>query len=418
MADKKVMQAVILAGGLGTRLRPLTLDKPKPMVDVNGRPFLCYLLQQLKSQGIQRILLLTGYLHNVIEDYFGDGSAFGLSITYSQGDPSWETGRRLFRAVHLLDPHFFLLYGDNYINYRLSDLVKFYQTQQAPLSLVVVKKLKGNISINERSNISLYDPSRQSAGLNFVELGFMCVERSVISTINDTDNPSFSATLIRLAQSQNIAAFQMFDQYYSISDPERLALLSKYLQPKKYILLDRDGTLNVKAATGQYITSPVAMNLIPEHIAGLKLLAAEGFEFFIITNQAGLSTGDLDEVQLEAIHNKLCKQLAGHGILIKQIYVAGAHWQDHMDWERKPNPGLFFELSADHLLCLAQTWYIGDDPRDMLAARNAGCRGLFLGQVDKLSDELKEFVDLTSDNMATLSNFITKEFCNESSCDW
>lgn len=417
MAEKQIEQAVILAGGLGARLRPLTNDRPKPMVEVNGKPFLEHLLLQLKAQGIQRVLLLTGYLHQVIEDYFADGACIGMEVSYCHGAVEWDTGRRLFRARPWLDPHFFLLYADNYLNYRLTDLVKAYQAQSAPVSLVVVPKEGGNIRLDERSVVTLYDQSRRATGLNYVELGFMCVDRQVIDAIDDETNPSFTATLTRLAQQQNIVAYRVFDQYYSISDPQRLALTAHYLQPKKLVLLDRDGTLNVKAKQGHYITDTAEFVLIQKHIMALKKLAAAGFEFLVVTNQAGLATGDLSQSALCDIHDKLHQELAIEGITLRQIYVAGAHWQDQADWDRKPNPGLFFRLSREHALCLGQTWYIGDDPRDMQAARNAGCRGLFLGDVAQLSTELNDFVDLASVDMAMLTEHICKEFGDENISD-
>tara|TARA_B100000686_G_C16363386_1_gene748884 strand:+ start:213 stop:497 length:285 start_codon:yes stop_codon:yes gene_type:complete len=88
-------QAAILCGGLGTRLRPITEKIPKPMVLVNGVPFLEHLICQLKENGILNIVLLTGYLGEQIQEYFGDGSKMGVNIQYSHGPADWETGRRL-----------------------------------------------------------------------------------------------------------------------------------------------------------------------------------------------------------------------------------------------------------------------------------------------------------------------------------
>lgn len=417
MTDKQINQAVILAGGLGTRLRPLTIDRPKPMVEVNGKPFLEHLLLQLKTEGIQRVLLLTGYLHHVIEDYFGDGAKIGMNITYCHGAEDWDTGRRLYRARPWLERYFFLLYADNYLNYRLKDLIKTYQSHPFSLSLVAVPKASGNMRIDDRSVVTLYDQSRQAKDLSYVELGFMCVDRNLIDDIDDEVNPSFSQTLTRLAAQQQIIAHRVYEQYYSISDPQRLSETAHYLQLKKLVLLDRDGTLNVKAKHGHYITKTSEFLLIQEHVDALKRLASYGFEFLVVTNQAGLATGDLTESALCAIHDRLYQGLAAEGIKLRQIYVAGAHWQDRTDWDRKPNPGLFFRLSREHALCLAQTWYIGDDPRDMEAAKNAGCRGLFLGEQEQLSVELKDFVDLSSVDMATLTNYICKEFGYEDISD-
>ena len=106
-------QAVVLCGGLGIRLRPYTDKTPKPMVLCNGKPFLWHLLQQLHEQGINKFILLTGYLGEKIEDYFGNGGRFGWEIQYSLGLVEWDTGKRLWEAKKLLEESFILLYSDN-----------------------------------------------------------------------------------------------------------------------------------------------------------------------------------------------------------------------------------------------------------------------------------------------------------------
>src|SRR5438045_578917 len=107
------MQAVILAGGLGTRLGALTQQTPKPMVPVAGRPYLEHQLLLLREQGITDIVLLTGYLGEQIENYFADGSAWNLSIRYSREAMPMGTGGCLRDARRLLEEYFLLIYGDS-----------------------------------------------------------------------------------------------------------------------------------------------------------------------------------------------------------------------------------------------------------------------------------------------------------------
>ena len=102
-------QAVILAGGRGSRLRPLTDACPKPMLPFHGRPFLDYLLELVKEQGFERVLLLLGYLPEAVTDYCGDGSRWGLRIDYSVSAVEDDTGRRLRLARSKIDPVFLLL---------------------------------------------------------------------------------------------------------------------------------------------------------------------------------------------------------------------------------------------------------------------------------------------------------------------
>ncbi|HPJ72288.1 MAG TPA: sugar phosphate nucleotidyltransferase, partial [bacterium] len=111
----KEMQAVILCGGLGTRLRPLTATIPKALVEVGGRPFLEHQFLELRRHSITRILLLTGYLGGMVEDRFGDGREWGLVLSYSREETPLGTGGALLRAAPGLEETFFLINGDTFL---------------------------------------------------------------------------------------------------------------------------------------------------------------------------------------------------------------------------------------------------------------------------------------------------------------
>src|SRR3989338_6709015 len=123
---KSITQAVILAGGQGTRLRPLTDNMPKPMVPVGGRPFVEHLIDLFKRNGIREVVFLLGHLPDKVIEYFGDGSSFGIKIKYHVGDVSDETGTRIKHAGHLLNDLFLLTYCDNYWPLHLEAMLNFY----------------------------------------------------------------------------------------------------------------------------------------------------------------------------------------------------------------------------------------------------------------------------------------------------
>ena len=116
----KIKQAVLLCGGRGTRLKPITNSVPKPMVNIHGKPFLYYLLNQLSKKNITEFVLLTGYLGEQIENYFKSGKKFGWNIKYSKGSVLWNTGKRMLEAKKLFRNNFILLYSDNYFNLFIS----------------------------------------------------------------------------------------------------------------------------------------------------------------------------------------------------------------------------------------------------------------------------------------------------------
>lgn len=154
-------QVVVLCGGKGKRLRPLTKSIPKPMVDINGKPFLWHLINQFKNYGVKNFLFLTGYKSNIISDYFSDGSSLGLNIIYDKGPVSWNTNRRLYNARKKIKKNFFLIYSDNFANYPFEEITKLHLKEKKPLTLFLCKKNKGNLKLNKHSKIIEYDKLRK-----------------------------------------------------------------------------------------------------------------------------------------------------------------------------------------------------------------------------------------------------------------
>ena len=126
------MQTVILAGGLGTRLRPLTEQTPKPMVEVEGRPFLEFIVEHIAGQGFRDILLLTGHLGEHVSDHFGDGRRFGVSIRYSREPQPLGTGGAIRAAWEQLADDFLLLYGDSFLPIDYVDVASAFHRASWP----------------------------------------------------------------------------------------------------------------------------------------------------------------------------------------------------------------------------------------------------------------------------------------------
>lgn len=375
-------QAVILAGGRGVRLRPITDHLPKPMIDVAGTPFLGHLIRSLERKGVQRVLILTGYKKEIVHNYFIDNPDYNIEITFSEGEEEWDTGKRLSYAAHLLDEYFFLLYGDNYTPINYQDLWNYFFQKECDLQIVAREKVKGNLVVDITTNkVLAYDKLRQDPEARYVDLGFMtCRRDAVLSILESEPNPSFNIVIEKLATEGRLLIYKTPHPYLSISDIERLNITREYFSTKKIILVDRDGTLNSKPLNARYVTTVDELEILEDAKHGVRNLAEHGYSFVVITNQAGVATGDVTSEALNKIHEKLAASFAELGVPLLGIYTCTDHWSDQKSLRRKPAPGMFIEASNDHRFLLETTYYVGDDPRDMEAARNAGCSGIFLSK--------------------------------------
>ena len=183
-----------------------------------------------------------------------------------------------------------------------------------------------------------------------------------------------------------------------MSDPVRWKITEKYLTKKKIILIDRDGVINKKSSKGRYIKTWDEFEWIDVTLNSMKKLSNKGFSFIIITNQAGINRGIIKPKELALIHHNMKKKLEDEGIKILEIYHCPHHWDEGCNC-RKPNAGMFFKASNKWLFRLDKTVYIGDDPRDMEAAINAGCNGIFLGLDSELEHNQTQNIKKISPNL-------------------
>lgn len=381
-------QAAILCGGRGSRLRPITDRMPKPMVPVNGTPFLEYLLVQLRDNGIREVILMTGYLGEQIQEYFGDGNSLQLRLRYSHGPVEWDTGRRLYAIKPWLNDCFMLLYADNFVQAHFKKLAKFHDERGGLLTFTVQAKPSGNIRLAQDGAVEVYDKTRSAGNLGFVELGYMIASKKIFEYYSEID-VSFSNIIAKLVSAGLVAGMIIGDAYHSISDPDRLKLTEEYLTPKKILMIDRDGVINRKAPRGEYVASWNEFSFLRESVRGMKKLSEAGYSFIVISNQAGIARGMVSRGTVDAIHHEMRHALEKEGVRILDMYVCPHHWDENC-FCRKPQPGLFYQASRKWLFRLDQTYFIGDDPRDCQAAYRAGCGAIYIGREDDLKALLPE----------------------------
>ena len=181
-ANPQDITAAILAGGLGTRLRSVLGDLPKALAPVAGRPFLAYQLDWLKAQGICRVILCTGYRHDLIHARFADGAGHGLDIRYSIEERPLGTAGALLGARHMLKGTFLVVNGDTYFDADLPVLVAYHRTGHAlaTLSLVRVDHAGrfGAVSLDGKGNVTRFTEKRRS-GASLINAGVYVCEPAI-----------------------------------------------------------------------------------------------------------------------------------------------------------------------------------------------------------------------------------------------
>jgi len=227
MKTAEPWQVVILAGGLGTRLRPLTHDIPKPMVPTRGIPYLHYQLHYLAEQGYRRFLLLTGHLSRQIEDYFGDGSSRGWEISYSVEPHPLGTGGGLRLALPLLAERFILLYGDSFLPISFTRLQEEYLDNGREGLMVLydnseLTDVKNNVELDPAGAVVAYD-KEDSRGKTHVEAGVLVLTRNLAAEIPAGRKYALEQEKFpRLIADGRMGGFVTRQRFYDIGTPERL----------------------------------------------------------------------------------------------------------------------------------------------------------------------------------------------------
>jgi len=221
-------QAVILAGGRGTRLAPLTDTLPKVMAPVHGRPFLEYQIQYLLRQGITSILLLVGYRWEQIRNYFGDGSKWGIDIEYSIELTPYGTAGCLYNAYPQLRDSFVVIYGDSFLPCDYS-LMFNCATEHPPTALMTVYPNQGelpvpnNVQVDSEGRVQQYLKDRSELKFGYVDAGVLLLRRHHVASFPEHIPSSLEEDVFpRLAASGMIGAFVSEQRFYDIGTPDRL----------------------------------------------------------------------------------------------------------------------------------------------------------------------------------------------------
>jgi len=228
------LPVAILAGGLATRLYPLTERIPKALVEINGEPFLAHQLRLLRARGIERVVLCIGQHGERIREYASDGARFGLAIGYSfDGPVLLGTAGAVRNALPLLGDAFFVVYGDSYLPCSYRDVARAFHAAGQP-GLMTVYRNEGrwdssNVEFAEgrpNGSIVAYDKKNRTARMRHIDYGLGVFSRAAFEDAPHADLAEVYRDLLRRGQ---LAAFEVHERFYEIGSFEGIAELSRHL---------------------------------------------------------------------------------------------------------------------------------------------------------------------------------------------
>jgi NDP-sugar pyrophosphorylase family protein len=227
----------LLAGGLATRLRPITEKIPKALVEVSGRPFIDHQLELLKGNGIRRVVLCVGYLGEMLRDHLGDGAHFGVELKYSFDGPRLlGTGGAVRAALPLLGETFWVMYGDSYmdIDYR-AVLASFAQSGADGLMTVL-----RNDDQWDRSNVVFrdgkllrYDKGQQTPDMSYVDYGVALLRRSAAERLPENEASDVADLYRDMVAEGRMVGYEITRRFYEIGSPRGLRETQEYLAKRK-----------------------------------------------------------------------------------------------------------------------------------------------------------------------------------------
>lgn len=235
------MQCVILAGGLGTRIRERSGDLPKAVIPVLGKPFIFYQLEWLARQGVCDVVVSIGFRGNLISEAVGDGSRFGLAVVYAdEGDFLRGTGGavRFVADRGLLEPGFFVLYGDSYLPIALPPVWQASGSGRIPVMTVMRNEGRWDRSnvIFRDGKLVLYDKSVSDPaafGMEYIDYGLLVLMRDAVqSGIPAGESADLAALLHRLSIEGRLKGYEVFERFYEIGSPQGLDDFEAYLRAR------------------------------------------------------------------------------------------------------------------------------------------------------------------------------------------
>ena len=407
-----------MAGGKGTRIASVKSDVPKPMIEICGKPILEWQIEDLKACRLTDITLVIGYLGHVIKEYFGDGSKFGVKVSYFEETEPLGTAGALFKMPELTED-FLLMCGDVILDVDFNRFIDFHRSTGAWASLmahpnghpydssllvtgILPPQVPGGNPVDthrvvkwmNKEDERLYYKNRVNAGIEIISP--LLLQETMKHFVPRHPETPDKIDLDRDVLKPNIPTGKIYtydtpeyikdmgtpDRYYEVEKDIQTGKVKarNLLRKQKAVFLDRDGTLNKYVGFLRYADE---FELLPGAAEAVKMINKSGYLAIVVTNQPVIARGECSWEELQKIHNKMETELGKEGAFLDGIYVCPHHKDKGFEGERpeykfdcdcrKPKAGLFLQAAKDFNIDLSQSIMIGDSGRDVEAGKNAGC---------------------------------------------
>jgi N-acetyl-alpha-D-muramate 1-phosphate uridylyltransferase len=220
------LPVVILTGGLATRLQPITKNIPKALVDVAGKPFIVRQLDYLRQQGINRVVLCIGYLGEQVKDVVGNGSSYGIEVSYSWDGPNLlGTGGAIKKALPLIGEQFFVYYGDSYLPIDFQEVERSFFISNKPAMMTVFKNNnqwdKSNVLFLD-GRIIEYNKQIAKSDMIHIDYGLGILSASVLDNRSDNEPFDLADVYHNLSVTEQLAGFEAHERLYEIGSHKGL----------------------------------------------------------------------------------------------------------------------------------------------------------------------------------------------------
>ena len=426
------MQAVILAGGKGTRLASRLNGLPKPLVMVGGVPLLERQIVQLGQQGVTEVVVLVSYEAEQIRSFLASRDFPCKTIVVDDGVPRGTSGA-VTACLDLLHERFLVVYGDTLFDIDIGAMIRAHEGAGAQATLLLHPNDhpadSDLVEVDDYGRIvrfHSYPHSPDKALPNLVNAAFYVVERALITTYRDFPTPADLAKDLFPAAVRDgctLHGYRSLEYIKDLGTPSRLDKVERHLstgvvararrsEPQSAVFVDRDGTLN---CLRDYVRTAKDFELLPGVAEAVRRLNTAELRVVVITNQPVLARGECSFAEMRRIHAKMDTELGRQGAYLDGLYLCPHHPDGGFAGEvaslkitcdcRKPMPGLIERAMAEMNIDRATSFFVGDSWRDAAAARAAGIKSILV-RTGEAHEAGRANFDFTVDDFTAATDLI------------